>query len=205
MQTAVDFTPQSYRARERRRRMLMRRVALAVVMLALMGVWTLAHRGQVRQLEQRLANVELQLDQAEARKRYLAELRQQRAQAVHRVSLNRQLSPEVLQTQVLAVLSTLMPREMAASHLTSRRVEASGNEPARLSLELTGHSPDDMALAELLERLQEHAMFEGVRMRYSRARVTEAGRTRDFRVEMQVKLDRRYTPLAMGEGVADAH
>lgn len=220
----INFLPQSfYRLRRRKRRVVIE--SLLVLGLAVgLGVWFLlgdqalsALRSQAALADADRATVQGQLEE-------LAALQVEARELAGQMKIHRQVTLPVGFTQVLAVLAQVTPESIA---YTDMRLEcgrpvpappvaaddAKGKKAARgkpatakavetIKIAITGLSPDDRRIADLLGKLADHPLFTQVKLDFSRTTEQDDVIARRFRLLLEVPLDRNYR--ATREGVAHA-
>lgn len=83
-----------------------------------------------------------------------------------------------------------------ASSKTAKPAHAAAIKPTpsdeALLIEFSGLAPNDVEVANLVGALSDNPAFSGVKMLYSRSVTTRGVIGREFRMEMQVPLDRDY-------------
>ena len=70
-----------------------------------------------------------------------------------------------------------------------------------IQLDVYGIAPDDIAVANLVNSMSDHPLFEKVTMYFSRTEERKDIVSRRFHVGAKVPLDRRYLPLRQTAGV----
>lgn len=193
-------------------------VWVGVTLLVIVG-WYASSRGSLDSLES-YANA--LRDEATAVRDQVSEMEKlkiQQKSLLHQVKIQRELTQPINTTSVLATLAKLMSPSMA---LTSLEVQGTRPVPAPappklkegevppppkpvqrqiLRLEFVGLAPSDVEVANFVGRLSDHPLFTNVKMIYSRATVVAELQAREFRIELEVPLDRDYK-VAEGKEVA---
>ena len=72
-----------------------------------------------------------------------------------------------------------------------------------IEVTITGASPNDVEIANYVGKLASINLFRNVKMRYSREKVVDDSVIREFKITMQIPLDRDYQ-VAKPQEVADA-
>ncbi len=204
----VDFLPPSYRRRQRRIARTYRQVALVAVAATLLGFWAVAleanHYGQRKLAEQLESSVQAKAD----RLTVLARMDRTYAALTRQSEVYRELSQPVSYTQVLGVLATLLPDEVAVTDLllesvrpTPRKASDKPDKKAAktkvkqddfIRVELEALAPDDLSVATFVSELDANPLFSGVKMRSSRSVETRGVYARQFRLTALVDLDRDF-------------
>lgn len=229
--TDVNFLPASYTRRQRLRSSKKRQAALAILMIAGMAVLTVQtwrERAELREHVERqktsLANTQKKVTEVEKqtiRKAELTEL----------VAIHRELYQPINYSQVTGTLASLTPssivlrgvgietqkitttRKMTAEEFAAAQ-EAAGNRRSKvknvktvtrsvITVDVAGLAPSDVDVANFIGELAASNVFQNVKMVFSREGEWEGRVTREFRIKMEVPLDRRYVPRESQE-VADA-
>lgn len=220
--TSINFLPGWYAGRavsqRRRRRML---ILGGVMVLAMAWAW-IGLRGTASDLALQRAALEQREVAAQAQARHLAELQAQRQALLERVERYEQVVRPIDLHHVNAVLSTLTPEAVFLRGLSSEVVarkrklsrkekaaaEASGEKPKSrtvrtLLIELDGTAPSNLEIANYVGRLSAASLFENVQMIQAHEGRVGESTTRQFKIAMEVPLDRRYR-FVDREGVGNA-
>jgi hypothetical protein len=136
------------------------------------------------------------------------------------VKIQRELSPPLKTTQAMATIAQLMPLRVALRSLTlvgkrptpavapkesNKKPAAKGRASKKpekvvpvdpMKIELIGLAPSDGDIAELVGQLSNHPLFTGVKLVFSREATVGDLIAREFRIELEVPLDREYRPAA---------
>jgi Tfp pilus assembly protein PilN len=216
--TQVNFLPASFLERRAGRRRTWRQCALVLAVAACTGVWVWRRQDGLNALETQLQTMNRQLAGDADQRGQAADL-EARCQALDRQLRTRQeLEQPVQATAVAATLARLMPPSIGLTSLTlvaprptpapkaeddkprPEAGEAARPAPELLRVELVGIAPEDVEVADFVGRLTQCPLFTDVKMLYSRALQTPDLQGRQFRIELAVPLDRRYTPAAEPAG-----
>ncbi|MFN3168522.1 MAG: PilN domain-containing protein [Phycisphaeraceae bacterium] len=213
----INFLPDSFLRHRRRQE---RRPVEFGVILATAGLLVLlwlyfsgpdaALARQAEQLDQEIERYnQLQAEQQR--------LEQQRAQLTRKLLIARETYQPIQTTQVLARLSELTPEPVRlvrfelsaqrpdpeaapnADQRNKRQVRSRGEkqqdaprEPNRMRISLTGLAPTDDEIVVLIERLERDPVFSRVTLRNSRMTKTKTHFAREFSLELEIDLDRRF-------------
>jgi len=217
----INFIPEQYRRRQRRRRRLARQGCLIAIALVCMGGWAIFQHRQTGQLRQYARTLEQQVEAERGRLEQLQRLSQRHDTLKRQVKLQQRIAQPLSHTRILTALARVLPDAVALTHLRmdTRRPEtdmsqapegsmlaiASRAAPSGIAMEFEALAADDLTVANLVAKLSEHPVFSNVSMRRSRT-VTHRGKPlRDFRLELRVNLQRRFELTRQQEGgVADA-
>jgi hypothetical protein len=117
---------------------------------------------------------------------------------------------------------TTLPPQPPKPAPPEKRKSGSGGSPAKadkkaeeealtmpkvppLRIELIGLAPNDVEIADFMARLSDHVLFTDVKLLYSKPVETQDLIAREFRIDMQVPLDREYRePEAQTESASAA-
>ena len=228
----IDFLPESFRRRQRRRGRLIRQIVAVFAVAAVLAGTAVLMRGHSRGLQATAQRLEDTVDTERGSLGMLAMLQRERDQLEKQVELQRELTPEVSYSQVLAALTRSLPPGVAIRELTLRTVypkpepiETDAEREARLAksnrqrtqkipatvepyligIEFRGVSPTDMAVATLIATLDDDPLFSRVTMRSSRGVERQNLRLREFTLTATVDLDRHFEWTPPIQELADAH
>lgn len=228
----VNFLPDWYTRKQRLRLSKKRQAALLMLMVAGMAVLTVqtwreraelrSERNRVRDLLSEANNVILEVQK----------LTTQRGQLEREVEIHRELYQPINYSQVTGTLAALTPEsitfralEVQTQQVTStRKMTAAELEAAKkaqanrrgavkdtvastrsmIVIDLVGLAPSDVELANFIGQLASSKVFENVKMVFSKQGELEGRLTREFKIRMEIPLDRRYVDRAAQE-VADAN
>jgi len=216
----VNFVPEWYVAQRQRRASLRRQAMLMIVMLAGMGVLFGLTRQKVVGLKQYHQSLTAQLNAAEFQLTEVAKLQQARASLSDQMKIYREIARPLTHGQMISTLAALTPESVFLSGVNGetrieerRRVIPAGGENGRdktvidrvetIFVDLEGVAPSNVEIANYIGRLAGSNLFRNVKMEFSRSGEIDDALTREFRISMEVPLDRPYIFNAPQE-VADA-
>ena len=210
----VDFLPAQYhRVRKLRGKMLRRLMLLAVITggFVVAGGGLKAHSLQQKRFAERLEDT---VRTESGTLGLLSDLDHRRQQLLQQLELKQELSQPVAYHVVVATLAESMPKDVAAVQLTLTSVRPEPKtraqldeeakeelapikkpakvEPYLIGVELEALAPDDLAVASLISKLDQHPLFSRVTLRSSRAVETRGLLARRFRLTATVDLDREF-------------
>lgn len=230
--SSINFLPRHYVEQQARRRAQARQVALLAVLLVCLAGWFTSSRKALSDISVYAARLEEQVKEETQSEARLAALRSEQEGLQNRLTTQRELSPQVQVHHVMAILTRAMP---AGSTLLNLRVSGpvpvaepaakekpAGAEDARqreerlqaearrraamkLQIEMIGMAPGDAQVASILGQFAQHPLFAGVKLVYCRAQQSGDLLVREFRIEMEVPLDRDFEESAPTQGVAHAN
>lgn len=223
----VNFLPASYFQRHSRRRRVTLEFLLVLIVAAGLGGWFHATRASNESLHRQLADLESaeatdvgqpgEMAQLQARYKELSKLTKVRGEVALPLSFSQvlaaiaQATPESVAMTELAINCPRPTPAPPMSEEEKKKKKASERKPAPpaaaapMTIELSGISPSDDRIADLVGRLSAHPMFARVKLEFSRAGEVEHLIVRQFRITMQVPLDRDYRPASSPKEVAGAH
>jgi len=204
----IDFLPERIKARRARIRRLIRQgwllglCAAALTALAFVRQTGVAQaRTELQLLNERTANVRLQLSKR-------SNLEKQLAQLMIKKRISERLGSRIDTLEVLAELERLLPESMALTTLTLEPVQVqvpvkdarnrtSMAQPAeavpvrerevnRVRLVLTGLAPTDVDVANFIGQFAACPLFEDVNMGYARTIVYRGRSAREFQASCYV-------------------
>ncbi|MCC7191402.1 MAG: hypothetical protein IT444_01360 [Phycisphaeraceae bacterium] len=206
----INFLPQVFIEQQTRHHRVHRELVwVAVTLLAIVG-WYASSRGSLDSLESYANALRDEADAVRDQVSEMEKLRIQQKSLLHQVKIQRELTQPINTTSVLATVAKLMSPSMALTSLElqgTRPVPAPAPpklkegevapppKPAQrqiLRLEFIGLAPSDVEIANFVGRLSDHQLFSNVKMIYSRATVVTELQAREFRIELEVPLDRDY-------------
>jgi len=218
----VNFLPQSYiRKQAKKRRVYRQMILVAVFMVALIG-WWVTLQAQTYQLNNQIKLLQGNLDLVKMDPVEKQQLRRQYEELSHQVKVQRELVQSVSFSQIIAVMSRVLPEHVSLREL---RIEARRPKPLTLKewedqkkktsssdpnakppdnliiVELEAIAPDDLIMSRVVKTISEHPLFdEGtVKLRYSRDTEINNIRASIFQVVMEVNLDIDYKPMESRE------
>jgi Tfp pilus assembly protein PilN len=210
----INFLPPDYVDHRSRQRRVLRQMLLVIGVVAGLGAWYAVTNQRLAGQEQLAVSLESMTVASRQQSAEIQTLREQQTRLSRLLRLRQQLTVPLTHTQVLATIGQVMPEPLCLQRLTivGRRpvpesTEANrGNIPAApnaLHVTLAGLSPDDGEVANFVGRLTDHALFNDVKLMFSRPLEVNGLRGREFLIEMEIPLDRDFAPTA--PEVAHAH
>lgn len=222
----IDFLPTTYHEERTRQNLAHRRwLLILLAAITLVGLGIKRHQ-QSSELATRANELEAKVTVTQQKLSEMEKLREERKNLLYQKDIQQQLYQPVTATQAVAALGQLMPDSTALTHVSvlahrpppkpledpedkKKRSSKSREKPNPedvkdyLSIEVHGLAPDDVTVADLVNTMSDHPLFENVAMHFSR--VDEQGDliARRFRIGVEVPLDRRYMPLTTTVGVTD--
>ena len=209
----INFLPPSFLKRGARRRRVFRQLVILAFAAACADAWYTRSSTDLSAARAYAANLEAQVAASRDRAAEITRLEARRQALTARMQTHHELVQPVNSVQVTAAVGRLLPPALALKELNilGRRPApassgASTPSPVEpLKVEMVGLAPADVEVADFVGKLSDYPLFVNVKMLYSRA--VQAGdlQAREFRVELEVPLDREYRPLpAPGMEVAHA-
>ncbi len=220
----INFLPLRLIQSQRRQSRMFRELLVVGGVLLCCVVWYGGQQGHNASLEHLVVAKQDELVAAQQRTVEVQRLTAQREDLQYQLQIQQRLTRPITHSTLLAVMTDLLPDSLAITELTlvaqtpvsqprhqkgqgaktSRK--ASPPKPQLMHVQIEGVSPSDVDVANLVGGLSEHPIFSNVKMRYSRAVKLQHVQARQFRVEMDILLDRRYLPMkAQNQEMADAN
>lgn len=200
----VNFLPESYLRERRRQHRVMRETMLIAVVGLLVIVWYLGTQTRVVTLENLVSARQQEIESIASQQTEMVKLDKQRQVLMHQLQLERELSQPINHTAVVATLAHIMPASMALTDMAiqtpapvplgrSGRTTLYSSIPV-MHVSMVGLAPRDMDIADFMGKLTDHPLFINVKMVFSRSLelTDEYVMAREFRVEMDIRLDRIY-------------
>lgn len=206
----INFLPEWYRARRRRRILLQRQLLLVAVMgLGMAWLWS-STRQQAEQLDQYHAALQTQLAATERQALEVGKLQRAKAQLHGQVRVHNRLARPVSFDYLTATINDLTPEAIALTQLDAEvvqlqrkhtvpgQVDETGRPMVRVesyqivAIDLEGMAPSNVHVANYVGRLAACSLFRDVKMIYSRQGKGDDSESRQFRISMTVPLDRPY-------------
>lgn len=202
----VDFLPESFHRERDRRRRVVRQAMLVVILTSSLGAGHLCARSRLTEFETYAAAVAERAAAAQGQIEEIELLNQKHASLVKQELLKQQLGMPYEPSEVLATISELMPRGVTVNSLSvssprlkmnSQRPRGGGRKRASVTTQdgpktqslqvwIQGVAPDDVTIAEMVQRMSAHGLFSAVRLPYSRSAVFRNVQVREFRLEAEV-------------------
>jgi Tfp pilus assembly protein PilN len=218
----ADFLPETFAAAEAGRKSTFHYAAVLCVALVLMLAWYVFGGRELREMKHRLATLGPQVAGAHERRNTLAQLEKEKSQLSVQAATYRKVAPPLTTTSVIAVIGDLIPSSLALkalsvssppaqpkapqskdkAHRKRKKTEIQPIEP--MKLDLVGLASTDLDVARFERRLVEHELFSHVKLIFSRPIEIGELAAREFRIEAQTPLDRRYVQAGTEQEVAHA-
>lgn len=221
---SVNFLPKSYLDRHRQRRSSVYQVfAVLVALTALIGFGAYQQQLLIDQGEYAAA-LQSDVDARRAQVDLLESLRLEKQVLSHRIKVRDEVTSSISPLLTIQLLSQIIPNDIGIESMdlvsftpepqekieaeeekgSKRRVSRSSSKSSapslnELQIHLVGIAPDDQRIALLVERLDEHVIFDDVRMLWTRPESNNDYEVRRFRMKMTIPLDVEVVPV-----VADA-
>lgn len=212
----IDFLPLDYVMRRRRRGQRWRQgIVVGLLAMAMLG-WALLAQGRIMQLEARTQEAQTRTLMLQVQARQLQSLQDELADLNRRLALRRELAPPVTLTQSVAQIAGHIPEKTCISSLSltdsspvvRKKKEETPGHPVSLGLHigLTGLAESNTQVADLVARLTADPLLTQVKLLYSRPVSQRDGFGREYRIEMDIPLDRDYRRVDQAsQEVADAN
>lgn len=223
----IDFLPPSYHEERARRGIVHRRWVLIMLTVLTLVCGTVARHKRSSEIAWRAAALETQAETTQQKRGEMEKLRTERKALLYQQKVQRQLSQPVAVSQTIATLARQLPDSAGLTNIrvtahrpapkpvedpdakkpkrsTKKKTETALEiPPDYLAIEVHGLAPDDITVANLVNTMSEHPLFEKVTMNFSRVDSRGALISRRFQISAEVPLDRRYIPSAASAGVTD--
>ncbi len=224
----VNFLPLSFMNKQACRQRVMRQALLVACLAAVLIVWAMVQMGQTSRLHHYAVTLEREVQAAKQEKNEISKLKSEHALLIHQVKIQQELAQPISHTQVIGLLAEALDPAIGVTGLnmiTRRpppRTQSQSDQHAKMdakqraeydkrrrqqadliTIEFEGIAPDDMAIANLVARLSESQVFDGVQMHFTRMIERDGVIGRKFRLSTKVRLNRNFQPIS--EEVADAH
>lgn len=212
----INFLPETFvrhRAAKKRR---FGHVGIAIMVVAVLVSWWFVERRTLESIRSLELNLQRQVGQAQSELTEVQKLQGVKKLLVHQDRIRRELAQPISHTSVVEMIGQAMPDSITMTDLTmvARRAplrspgeakatksSATGRNAPRITpveemllVEFSGLAPNDVEIANLVGALSKHVVFSNVKMLYSRSVTTRGVIGREFRMELQVPLDRDYRP-----------
>ncbi len=220
----INLLPDWYVREELRRRSLRRQILLAVIMAVGMIVLRSTQSHELSEKSLYHAELRQQITDAQEKVTEMVKLQQEREQLNHQYRIYRELAQPVTFSQITGTIASHLPeticlRELSASVKEERieikppadekrkrnsRVVALKTKPVIqtrpiVAIQIEGSAPSNVDVANLVGKLASNRLFQNVKMIHSEQGKIGNAITRDFRIMMEVRLDRTYVPMAREE------
>lgn len=227
----INFLPESFRRVQRRHQRRPFEFAVILATLAVLVVLRLTMAGPDQTLAQKAQELDQQLDRVAQTHAEEDRLKAERSRLTEDLLIARETYQPISTTQVLSRLSTLTPQPVRlvslklsaerpapqpleqAGHASKKKkvVKSAGakqattqREPNRMRIELVGLAPTDDEIVQLIRRLEQDPVFSEVSLRNSKMTTNKTHFVREFRLDLEIDLDRRFVPVSEQGGASDA-
>ena len=215
----INFLPESFLRERRRQHRVMRESMLIAVVALLIIVWYAGTQTRVVALEYLVEAKHQEIESIASQQTEMARLDMERGVLMRQLQLERELSQPINHTAMVATLARIMPKSMALTDMSvqmpepvpSPRLTKAEREKAAersavkrkdgpppptpvMRVSVVGLAAKDMEIADFIGQLTDHSLFSNVKMVFSRSVELKDKKVmaREFRVEMQIRLDRLY-------------
>ncbi|MEM6334057.1 MAG: hypothetical protein AAF823_12045 [Planctomycetota bacterium] len=220
----VNFLPEAYLRRRGLRETKRRCVLLGIGLLVVVATWGLVQFSATTRLGAKAEALAAQAQASERMQVELKRLRERHETLLQLVEVGRELSMPLHQAEVIRVLSDVLPEEIVLSELNiqtlrpqpkplnatpgetnplARRAAATTEvkvvEPDRLELSITGVASTDIVVAQAVNDLADHPLFEDVTLHATRPIDRLGVPVRLFDVSLNTPLDRPIERVAAEE------
>ncbi len=226
----INFLPQSFhrdRRRQQRRPIEFMIILATALMLVVLWIYT---SGPDRAIAQQAQAIDQQMLRIEQQQAEHSRLDQERAKLTGQLLIARETYQPILTTQVLARLSQLTPQPIRlinfelvaerpkpeppaksagpgnrkAGSSKTQKQPTQARENNRMKLALTGLAPTDDEIVAFIRQLEQDPVFSSVSLSNSRMTQTKTHLAREFRLDLEIDLDRRFVTTGPGGGDSDA-
>lgn len=212
----IDFLPQTYHEeRAQRARQFRRWIMILLVGITLVG-WGVARQRESAELAWRADGLETQAAATLIKQSEMDKLRQEKTSLDYQIKIQGQLDQPVAVTQAVNVLGRLLPPSAGLTRVQIRthrpppiplldpdegkkkRKSKAKPQPLPenyLEINVYGLAPDEIVVAQLMNVMSDHPIFEKVTMYYSRTEERDGLIASRFHIGAKAPLDRKYVPL----------
>ncbi len=211
----INFLPSSFATRRMGRRRFAHMAMVCAVLTMLVVGGFVVERGRVRALQVQVRGLESQSGDLAAKKAEVAVLRKQIGKLRKQQWLQRELVQPVSKSQVLATLSEVMPRGVTIRSLVLDQVRPALKKPdaeagtgrgrgektrpidprsQRMAVTIGGIGPSGTELTNLIGVLEQHPLFDSIKMIDSKSDQEHGVLFREFQLRLAVPLNRDYRP-----------
>jgi len=228
----VNFLPQSYCRKRRREKRAVYEIVVVMVVIAAMASWYQQASMSIGDLERQAEGLEASQRLVKQEDQQITRLKAEYVSLSKQVAVRREVTLPVTHTQIVATIAEAMPASIGLEEVNVRgerpapkAVEATGdkkskvdtrnkirkktnkaetNQHASIAIDLVGISPDDAKIADFVGRLADNALFQEVKLEYTRSAEVDRLIGRRFRVTMKVPTDCDYAKTTAGLNSASA-
>jgi Tfp pilus assembly protein PilN len=192
----INFLPQAIVEEQARLQRIIREAMLVLFVIVALAAWHMSSLGRVSILEHELETLQNEMKANGNKDRELTRLQIEYATLAKNAKTQRLLTIPVETMDIIKVIGAVMPKDVAISDFGLRTppplAPASDARHQKVQIHMVGISPDDVSVADFVDELTKYPMFDNVKMLYSRASRAGEGDRREFRIEMDVPLNRSY-------------
>jgi Tfp pilus assembly protein PilN len=213
----IDFLPQTYHQERARRAQIYKQWVMILLTAVTLAGWGISRQQQSAELASRTNSLETLANDTRQKQSEMDKLRKDHKSLAYQLKIQRQLDQPVATTQVVSVLGQLLP---GSSGLTQIEIKTQRPPPIPLSdpnkkkkkpkrnaspqpppkdfleIDVYGIAPDDVEVAQMMNSMSDHPLFEKVIMHYSRTEERGEIISRRFHIGAKVPLNKRYLPLS---------
>ncbi|MEX0777600.1 MAG: PilN domain-containing protein [Phycisphaeraceae bacterium] len=220
----INFLPRAYVIEQMRQRRVRREFALIAMAIMVMAGWFLIAQARMDQLSFYTQEVESQAQVMREQVKQAIDREAQRTVLSRQFRIQRELAPALSYSQVLATIGALLPRSMAIRDLSmlgrqptvdlpsggksgggdASAAQAPDRQPDAIRITLVGVAPSDTEVANFVGALADHPLFANVKLLYCKSAEVGPLLAREYRIEVEVPLDRQFKPRKAGTEVAHA-
>jgi len=215
----INFLSEKFLREQGRSLRVYRQAGLIIIVCLAMGAWGATAWRQLSVMKAELASRSEQSSDLERQTEQYMQMQQQFNDLQHQVKVQQELLMPIKVTEVIAMLGQLMPESLTCRELVVRATEPkprpvqTGTSKASpppvetpvMRVEIVGLAPTDTDVANFVDQLTAHPVFEAVKLDYTRPTLVSTVTARLFRIEMEIPLNRLYEPASeRGEEVANA-
>jgi len=220
----IDFLPNTYHEERARRAQLFKRWMMILLVGLTLVVWGFARQRQSAELAWRADSLETQAKATLIKQSEMDKLRHEKKSLVYQLKIQQQLDQPVAVTQAVAVIGRLLPGSTGLRQIEVRThrpppiplADPDQDKKKRkskpktkqvqvedyLALDVYGFAPDEIVVAELMNEMSEHPIFEKVIMHFSRTEEHDGLISSRFHIGAKVPLNRKYLPVTQTAEVA---
>jgi Tfp pilus assembly protein PilN len=216
--TEINFIPEQYQRRQRRRKNLARQLVLIGFAVLCLAGWAMFQSHSTQQLRSYANTLEQQVHVQRDRLKALKNLQQQHERLTRKARVQRRLAQTLSHTRILNSLTSVLPDDVALTDLRmithrpnpvqseadpeSTLALAKRAAPQAIRVDFQAVASAKVTVANVVATLGEHPVFSDVTMRHSQTRQTKGRRLRHFELTMKVDLQRRFELVDSREEVA---
>ena len=211
----INFLHSSFVTRRVARRRFVHVAMVCGVLTLLVGGGFVVERGRVRALQEQVRTLESQSGDLAAKKIEVAVLRTQIDKLRKQQRVQWELVQPVSKSQVLATLSEVMPPGVMIRSLVLDQVRPALKTPdveagkrrgrndnappvdprsQQMAIAIGGIGPSGTELTNLIGVLEQHPLFESIKMTDSKSAEADGVLFREFQLKLAVPLNRDYRP-----------